>query len=164
VGRPIRSVPSLPGALLACAVLIGSVSASLAADAPSTPGAARTVERPVPKRAHGTTHAGHEAARKTVSAAQAQQPRRLDLSLGDLRRFFTPAESQTPLQDIIADDVVIESGRTEGVDVDRRPVPVGLVAPFWALSHPLSAWRAFVPDPNAPAMERPDPVPSFRPN
>ena len=38
-------------------------------------------------------------------------------------------------------------------------VPNEIIAPFWALAHPLQAWKVFLPDPNAPALGKPDVVP-----
>jgi hypothetical protein len=83
--------------------------------------------------------------------------RPLDLRLGDLRRYFTPAELQSPLPDMIGDEVIVEGGRSTGSEPVQGPIPVGLVAPFWALSHPLSAWRVVLPDPNALPVPRPEP-------
>ncbi len=80
-------------------------------------------------------------------------PTPLDLRLGDLRRYFTPAELQSPLPDMIGDEIVVEGTHGTEPDPSRAPIPVGLVAPFWAVTHPFSAWRVFVPDPNAIAAE-----------
>jgi hypothetical protein len=93
---------------------------------------------------------------------EAAPPRRpLDLRLGDLRRYFTPAELQSPLPEMIGDEVIVEGGQSGGSETTQGPIPVGLVAPFWALSHPLSAWRVVLPDPNAAPLPPPDPIPSF---
>lgn len=74
--------------------------------------------------------------------------RPLDLRLGDLRRYFTPAELQSPVPDVIGDEIVVEGYSDRHPDPYLTPIPVGLVAPYWAATHPFSAWRIFLPDPN----------------
>ena len=41
----------------------------------------------------------------------------------------------------------------------QQAVPNAIIAPFWAIAHPLQAWKIFVPDPNAPPPGKPDVVP-----
>jgi len=90
-----------------------------------------------------------------VAGAGAAPPRRpLDLRLGDLRRYFTPEELQSPLPDLIADEILVEGVGGAEASPAGPPIPVGLVAPYWAATHPLSAWRIFLPDPNAVATPR----------
>ena len=48
----------------------------------------------------------------------------------------------------------------------EQPVPGGIIAPFWAIAHPLRSWRIFVPDiahapkdePREPADKVPPPI------
>jgi hypothetical protein len=55
--------------------------------------------------------------------------------------------------------VVVQGQRVLLPMKSEQPVPVGIVTPFWMLAHPLSAWRALVPDLRAPPPGPPDPVP-----
>jgi hypothetical protein len=95
-------------------------------------------------------------------AAPAAKP--LDLRLGDIRRYVPPEMLEEPLADEQDEDdsrnVVVKGRRTPAEPPpEKRPVPQGIAAPFWAIRHPLKAWRVLVPDPNARASERPDPMP-----
>jgi hypothetical protein len=94
------------------------------------------------------------AAGPVAAAGAAHSRRPLDLRLGDLRRYFTPEELQSPLPDLIADEVLVEGAAGTDAAPSGPPIPVGLVAPYWAATHPLSAWRIFLPDPNAVAAPR----------
>jgi hypothetical protein len=76
-----------------------------------------------------------------------------DLRAPDVRRVL-PAPDDT---------VVVESRRkAPPPDPEKKPVPVAIAAPFWALRHPTKAWRIFVPDPNATPSGPPDPVPTLQ--
>lgn len=75
-----------------------------------------------------------------------QEPR-LDLRLGDLRRFVSAEELNTPLPEQL-DDVMIWAHPETPDMVETRPVPAGLGGLIWAVWHPTQIWRLFVPDPN----------------
>jgi hypothetical protein len=51
----------------------------------------------------------------------------------------------TAAEEIDIDEVQVE--RRSGLPPDRPPVWPGLLAPFWALTHPTQAWRIFAPLP-----------------
>jgi len=101
-----------------------------------------------------------------VSAATATPPagrRPLDLRAPDVRRLLPAEQWRYPLP-TDEDSVTVESRRNAPPpDPEKREVPGGVVAPFWALRHPTQAWRIFVPDPNAKAAAPPDPVPKRQP-
>ena len=94
----------------------------------------------------------------SASAAKAATSNPLDLRVGDVRRYMMPSEYRAVLgaPDADADTVVVEGKRELLPMKSERPVPGGLIAPFWALAHPLQSWRIFVPDlKNQPAQDRP---------
>jgi|JI10StandDraft_1071094.scaffolds.fasta_scaffold193834_2 hypothetical protein len=88
--------------------------------------------------------------------------RPLDLRAPDVRRLLPAEQWRYPLpgED---DSVTVEARRNAPPpDPEKREVPGGIIAPFWALRHPSKAWRIFVPDPNAKAAAPPDPVPTLK--
>ncbi len=76
--------------------------------------------------------------------ARASAP--LDLSLGDMTRYFDPAELAKPLRDEL-EEIVVSGQRPEPLP-ERRVIPQGLGAIIYAATNPLEAWRILVPDPN----------------
>jgi hypothetical protein len=141
--------------LLAILLTLSSFAAA-AADEPN-----RLVQPSQPPPA-----ATRSSAARPATAAPHTPPRLLDLRLGDLRRFFPQAEPRAPIRDAresVSEDVIVEGPRAASSPPrERAPVPTGLIAPFWAISHPLSAWRVLFPDPNAAESGPPDPVPALR--
>lgn len=97
----------------------------------------------------------------------AKAAKRLDLRIGDVRKYMMPKEYRATIQprDPDADTVVVEGARVLLPSEELKPVPGGIMAPFWAIRHPTKAWRLFVPDVNAPALgppASPVPPPVFR--
>ncbi len=94
-------------------------------------------------------------------------PKRLDLRIGDVRKYMMPNEFHAAISAPDADqNTVIVEGSRELLPVKSdRSVPAGIVAPFWALLNPLQSWRILVPDlkrpeegPREPADKVPPPV------
>lgn len=76
---------------------------------------------------------------------------KLDLRLGDLRRFVSADELYAPWTTDL-DEVVIRPRREPPDLPERRAVPQGLGGLWWAAQRPTQAWRLVVPDPNASAL------------
>ena len=87
--------------------------------------------------------------------------KRLDLRIGNVRNYMMPNEYREALgmPDADKNTVVVEGNRELLPWKPDRPIPGGIVAPFWALAHPLQSWRLLVPDPKAPPPGPPDVVP-----
>ena len=80
-------------------------------------------------------------------AASGTTAPRLDLRLGELRRFMAPTEWFTALPADL-DEVIVRGRRKPGEIPDRKQVPQGLGGLFWGARNPGEAWRLLVPDPN----------------
>jgi hypothetical protein len=85
----------------------------------------------------------------------------LDLRIGNVRNYMMPNEYREALgmPDADKNTVVVEGNRPLLPVKYDQPVPGGIIAPFWALAHPLQSWRLLVPDPKAPPPGPPDPIP-----
>ena len=97
-----------------------------------------------------------------VTPPGATSPAPLKLHTGDVRKYMTPEQYAAAIgaPDAERDTVVVQGTRDTLPPLkSMQPVPAGLAAPFWAVAHPASAWRVFLPDPNAPEPGRPDVVP-----
>ncbi len=106
---------------------------------------------------------GPAAAAAPATATRPTARRPLDLRAPDVRRLLPAEQWRYPLP-TDEDSVTVESRRSAPPpDPEKREVPGGVIAPFWALRHPTKAWRIFVPDPNARAAAPPDPVPKRQP-
>jgi len=92
--------------------------------------------------------------RADEAAPEADPPKefQLDLRLGDLRRFVSAEELDTPIPEQL-DDVTIWAHSETPDMVETRPVPGGLGGIFWGIWHPTQFWRLFVPDPNLRIQE-----------
>lgn len=73
---------------------------------------------------------------------------KLDLRLGDLRRFVSAEDLYAPWTTDL-DEVVIRPRREPPDLPERRAVPAGLGGLVWGVRNPTQSWRLFVPDPNA---------------
>jgi hypothetical protein len=106
------------------------------------------------------------ASQQAAASAKPVQPKPLDLRIGDFRKYMTPEEIRVALgASEERNTVVVEANRPLLPMKFEEPVPGGIIAPFWALAHPLQAWRILVPDLKAPAPREPDtkiPPPVFR--
>jgi hypothetical protein len=121
-------------ALVVAATTFGiAAAAEPPAHAPNTPTPAAT--RP----AAATTPA---AAPATAAAAK-----RLDLRIGDVRKYMMPRDFQTTLRapDADANTVVVE-GQREVVPMRMvEDVPGGLAGLWYAVKDPKNSWRLFAP-------------------
>lgn len=126
---------------IAITLMLGG--AAQAADPPASPPAEKPADKPV----HAATPASKRAP--------------LDLRIGDVRRYMLPSEYLAAIQapDAERDTVVVEGERPAPPLKSSQPIPGGIATPFWMLAHPLKAWRALLPDPNAPPPGPPDVVP-----
>jgi hypothetical protein len=77
----------------------------------------------------------------------------LDLSLGDVTRYFDAAELATPLPQAVLEEIIVNGERPEPLP-ERRVIPQALGALIYAATNPLDAWRILVPDPNFEIPER----------
>jgi hypothetical protein len=120
---------------------------------------AAAVQAEPPQRHSAAPKPGAPAKPGTTSVAP------LKLQVGDVRKYMMPSEYNAAIgaPDAEKSTIVVEGQRVLPVK-STEPVAQGIIAPFWAVAHPTQAWRIFVPDPNAPAAERPDvvPKPEFR--
>ena len=100
------------------------------------------------------------AADQPAQAPAAPRPP-LKLQIRDVRNYMMPNEYRAAVEAPDADKyTVVVEGQRELLPMKfEKPVPVGIVTPFWMLANPLSAWRALVPDLRAPPPGPPDPVP-----
>jgi len=135
----------------ALALVLGAAVDARAEDRPARAPAPSSAPTPVPLPAE-------KISRPTV-AASARPP--LSLHVGDIRKYMMPNEYLAAVGAPDADKytVVVQGQRVLLPMKSEQPVPVGIVTPFWMLAHPLSAWRALVPDLRAPPPGPPDPVP-----
>lgn len=101
-----------------------------------------------------------QTAAQTPAATSTRAP--LNLQIGDVRKYMMPNEYRATVDAPDADKyTVVVEGRRELLPMKfEKPVPVGIVTPFWMLANPVSAWRALVPDLRAPPPGPPDPVPA----
>jgi len=104
-------------------------------------------------------------AQTTPPAAPAPKPaltKPLDLRIGDVRRYMLPDEYREVLgaPDADKNTVVVEATRELLPVKYERVIPTGLLmAPIWAVIHPLQSWKILVPDINRPPPGPPDVVP-----
>ena len=96
-----------------------------------------------------------------ASAKPATASKPLDLRVGNVRNYMMPNEFRSALNapDPEKNTVIVEGERELVPMKSQQPVPNAIIAPFWAIAHPLQAWKIFVPDPNAPPPGKPDVVP-----
>lgn len=81
----------------------------------------------------------------------ADLPRKpLDLRPPDIATLLSPAELQAILSrtlDENIEEIEVQRERTKAPNLGSPDVPLGILSPFWALAHPLQAWRIFAPIP-----------------
>ena len=96
---------------------------------------------------------------QTPASQQARAP--LNLRVGDIRKYMMPNEYRASIDASDADktDIVVQGERAAPPLKSMQPIPGGIATPFWMLAHPLNAWRALLPDPNAPPPGPPNVVP-----
>lgn len=96
--------------------------------------------------------------------ARTNQPLDLLLTQAELRSVIRRYEERTgenltaPLDDEV---LVTAPGERAPMRDVAQDVPMGIVAPFWAIANPTQAWRIFVPIPpkGLPQDQRPMPDP-----
>lgn len=95
----------------------------------------------------------------TQPAATTRAP--LNLQVGDIRKYMMPNEYRAAVNGPDADgaDIVVQGEREAPPLKSMQPIPGGIATPFWMMAHPLKAWRALLPDPNAPPPGPPNVVP-----
>jgi len=122
------------------ALVLAASAEALAADPPAP---AAKVEKPAP----------------TPTSQSPRAP--LNLQVGDIRKYMMPNEYRAAIDATDADkaDIVVQGEREAPPLKSMQPIPGGIATPFWMLAHPLKAWRALLPDPNAPPPGPPDVVP-----
>jgi hypothetical protein len=90
-------------------------------------------------------------ARSIQAAATQSAAKPLDLRAPDITRLFSQQELQRVLAKTL--DADIEEVEVEGARGRRAPPPdtptvwPGILAPFWAITHPTQAWRILAPLP-----------------
>jgi hypothetical protein len=111
-----------------------------------TIGASRAAEPVAPAAA--TPRPQAEAAATRTRPVDSPTPTvRLDLTLGDMSRYFS-AEQLAASRDESLEEIVVNGRRPEDLP-DRRAVPMGVFpALFYAATRPLDAWRIVAPVPN----------------
>jgi hypothetical protein len=89
-------------------------------------------------------------AAKMVAPAPERKP--LDLRVGHVSKYMMPGVYQMALNapDADANTVIVQGTRELLPMKSMQRVPGGIIAPFWALAHPLQSWRILAPDLNAP--------------
>jgi len=102
--------------------------------------------------ATGTAAAGESPAAPERIRHGTGKPVPLDLRIIDIIRYLDPVELATPIRDDL-EEIVVNGRRPEPLP-EQRAIPQALGAIVYAGTHPLDAWRIFVPDPNFAVPER----------
>lgn len=111
-----------------------------------------------------------QTAAKPIAAADMQRTA-LNLRAPDITRLFSQEELQRVLAKTINPDieeVEVEGARGRGAPPPDTPtVWPGILAPFWAVTHPTQAWRILAPLPPDQAKgvgsQPPDATDPYRP-
>jgi hypothetical protein len=129
---------------------ITSTTAALAALACPALVGAQQKEGPAPARSIQAA-ATRAAVNPAVAATSDTRRKPLDLRAPDITRLFSQQELQRVLAKTL--DADIEEVEVEGARGRRAPPPdtptvwPGILAPFWAVTHPTQAWRILAPLP-----------------
>ena len=90
----------------------------------------------------------------------------LKLHVGDIRKYMMPSEFRDAVEAPDADKttVIVQGERQAAPLQSTQPLPQGLGAIISVFTHPTSAWRLLLPDPNGVPAGPPDvvPQPEFR--
>ncbi len=107
--------------------------------------AAEAADRPAP---------APKAVLPRSAAAKTAAAKPLNLQVGDIRTYMMPNDFAAAINAPDADKstIVVEGERVLAPMKSVTDVPGGIIAPFWAIAHPLQGWRIFAPVVNAPAM------------
>jgi hypothetical protein len=129
---------------------ITSTTAAIAALACPALAGAQQKESPAPARSIQAA-ATQSAVKSTAVPTLGTQRKPLDLRAPDITRLFSQQELQRVLAKTL--DADIEEVEVEGARGRRAPPPdtptvwPGILAPFWAVTHPTQAWRILAPLP-----------------
>ncbi|MDF3018901.1 MAG: hypothetical protein K0Q92_204 [Steroidobacteraceae bacterium] len=90
-------------------------------------------------------------------------PRKLDLRVGDVRKYMTPEEFRALLagREEERNTVLVQANVPLLPVKSEQPIPSGmpLLPLWWAVTNPTQSWRILLPDLNAPPPGPPDKVP-----
>jgi len=96
----------------------------------------------------------------TQAAAPATARPPLKLTVGDVRKYMMPKDYVTAISPNETDGTIIVEGEREAPPLrSEQPQLQGLGAVYSLFRYPTNAWRLFIPDPKAPELGPPDPVP-----
>lgn len=115
----------------------------LAHGAPAADPPPRTAEKPV------AAAIVEPAPPAKAEPAKAEPRKLLNLRIGDVRKYMTPQEYEALINPQVEErnTVIVKADAPLVPMKSELDVPGGVIAPFWALANPLSAWRIFAPDP-----------------
>lgn len=109
-------------------------------------------QKPTPVPARSIPSAAAQSAASTSAATTSDKQRKpLDLRAPDITQLFSQQELQRVLAKTL--DPNIEEVEVEGARGRTAPPPdtptvwPGILAPFWAITHPTQAWRILAPLP-----------------
>ncbi|HWK74282.1 MAG TPA: hypothetical protein VNQ81_08425 [Povalibacter sp.] len=94
------------------------------------------------------SHAGTANDPPRTEASPVRKP--LDLRPPDITTLLSQAELDRILSRIVEEnieEVEVQRERTKAPNLGTPAVPLGIASPFWAIAHPLQAWRIFTPIP-----------------
>jgi hypothetical protein len=109
-----------------------------------------------------TTAAPAAAASKPAATTPAPATTRppLKLAVGDVRKYMMPKDYVTAISANESDKTIVVEGEREAPPLrSEQPQMQGLGAVYSLFRYPTNAWRLFIPDPKAPELGPPDPVP-----
>lgn len=101
--------------------------------------------------------------RPAASRDAESPPRKLDLRVGDIRKYMTPEDFRA-LQAVREEEqntVLVQANVPLLPVKSEQPIPSGmpLLPLWWAVTNPTQSWRILLPDLNAPPPGPPDKVP-----
>lgn len=97
-----------------------------------------------------STSSGSGTAQGPLQAQASPVRRPLDLRPPDITTLLTQAELDRLLSRIVEEnieEIEVQRERTRAPDLGSPDVPLGIVSTFWAIAHPLQAWRILAPIP-----------------
>lgn len=145
------------GPLLGIALGLAFNAAARGADAPVPASSVAPAPAIAPRSAPEPTRTERISREPLVASTRPA----LNLQAGDIRKYMMPNDYRELINAPDADrTTIIVEGKRELLPMkSEQPVPVGIVTPFWMLANPHKAWRALLPDLNAPPPGPPDVVP-----
>ena len=117
-----------------------------------------------PARPSAVTAPATTAAGQTPAASEVETlPRKLDLRVGDVRKYMTPEEFRSLLagREEERNTVLVHANVPLLPVKSEQPIPSGmpLLPLWWAVTNPTQSWRILLPDLNAPPPGPPDKIP-----